>query len=61
MGKRNDMNESLFVTHEYLHSGKSSFERYWGKKRTEDVFENLYMNFKCSKRQGEWQPAFDGF
>ena len=35
----------LYVKHEYLHSGNSSFRRVIGKNRHADVKESLYMNF----------------
>ena len=36
----------LYVSHEYLVSGNSSFERYLGQGKTETVYESLYMNYK---------------
>ena len=40
-----DLPKNLYVRHEYLNAGNSSFERYLGKGRTEHVFESLYMNY----------------
>ena len=37
--------KSLYVSHEYLNAGNSSFERYLGKGRTEEVYESLYLNY----------------
>lgn len=38
--------KDIYLKHEYLDSGNSSFERYLGKGRTEKVFESLYLNFE---------------
>ena len=40
-----DIPQDLFVCHEYLKSGKSSFERYLGLGRCEEVYESLYSNY----------------
>lgn len=37
--------ESLYVRHEYLHSGNSSFRRVIGNDRHAEVFESLYLNY----------------
>ena len=36
----------LYVLHEYLVSGNSSFERYVGQGKTVTVYESLYLNYK---------------
>lgn len=36
---------NLYVSHEYLVSGNSSFERYLGQGKTETVYESLYLNY----------------
>ena len=43
----------LYVSHEYLVSGNSSFERYLGHGKTETVYESLYMNYKPDIEQEE--------
>ena len=40
-----DLPTSLYKRHEYLNAGNSSFERYLGKGRTEEVLESLYLNY----------------
>lgn len=37
--------ETLYRKHEYLDAGNSSFERYLGKGRTEEVRESIYRNY----------------
>lgn len=46
-----DLPKSLYVRHEYLHAGNSSFERYLGKGNTEEVHESLYMNYSPEMRK----------
>lgn len=54
-----DVPKYLYVRHEYLNSGKSSFERYLGEGRTEDVFESLYLNYQPTNNQSNpTQPEF---
>lgn len=36
---------TLYSKHEYINAGKSSFERYLGKGRTEEVRDSLYSNY----------------
>lgn len=36
----------LYVSHEYLVSGNSPFERYLGQGKTETVYESLYVNYR---------------
>ena len=40
-----DIPKIIYKRHEYLNAGNSSFERYLGKGRTEEVLESLYMNY----------------
>ena len=42
--------KSLYVSHEYLDSGNSSFVRYLGKCRSEEVYESLYSNYKTEAK-----------
>jgi DNA adenine methylase len=48
-----DIPQDLYVCHEYLKSGKSSFERYLGKGRTEEVVESLYLNYISEKEKAQ--------
>ena len=40
-----DVPKDLYVRHEYLASGNSSFRRVIGKNRHAEVFESLYLNY----------------
>ena len=41
----------LYVSHEFLVSGQSSFERYLGRGKTETVSESLYMNYEPERKE----------
>lgn len=40
-----DVPKDIYARHEYLKAGNSSFERYLGKGRVEEVKESLYLNY----------------
>ena len=45
--------EDLYVRHEYLASGNSSFRRVIGKNRHAEVYESLYLNYAADVREVE--------
>lgn len=52
-----DIPQDLFVCHEYLKSGKSSFERYLGLGRCEEVYESLYSNYAFFQNQNKFKQG----
>lgn len=49
-----DVPKEIYKKHEYLKAGNSSFERYLGAGKTENVFESLYMNYEGKRKQDVW-------